>query len=100
MEKKKPQKVKEKLTFEKALERLEQIALRLEDGSLGLDESIEEFEKGILLAKFCHDKLTEAERKVEILQKGESGEVKSKSVKIKEETGEIEDDDELQGTLL
>ncbi len=91
---------KNKLSFEKALEELEKIARKLEEGSLGLDESIAGFEKGIQLAKFCHEKLKEAERKIEILQKGESGTVEKKSVKIKSETGEIEENEDMQGSLL
>ncbi|MCP4134259.1 MAG: exodeoxyribonuclease VII small subunit [bacterium] len=98
VETKKP--VKTELKFEEALKELENIAARLENGDLDLDESIRAFEFGMKYAKLCHDKLEEAERKVEILQKGESGEVKSKQVKVKSDTGEIGDDEELQGSLL
>jgi exodeoxyribonuclease VII small subunit len=91
---------KTKLNFETALNALEEIARRLEDGSLGLEESITEFEKGIRLARFCHQKLEEAERNIEILQKGEDGQVEKRNVKVKPDTGEIEDDDDLQGSLL
>jgi exodeoxyribonuclease VII small subunit len=91
---------KDKLTFESALKKLEQIANQLEDGSLGLEKSIDEFETGIRLAKYCRGKLDEAERKVEILQKGGDGDVKKKQVRVKEDTGEIDDDEDLQGTLL
>ncbi len=91
---------KSKLNFESALGALEEIARRLEDGSLGLDESITEFEKGIRLARYCHQKLEEAERKIEILQKGENGQVEKRNVKVKPDTGEIDDDEDLQGSLL
>lgn len=93
-------KTETKKTFEDALSELEEIAARLEDGTLGLDDSIKEFEKGIKLAKLCQEKLDEAERKIEILQKGESGEVSSKKVAVKNDTGEIDDGDELQGSLI
>lgn len=94
-------KAKGEITFESALKELETIANRLEDGSLSLDKSIDEFERGIRLARFCHQKLEEAERKIEILQKGENGVcVKTKKVKVNKESGEIEDDNDLQGTLL
>lgn len=92
--------VKSKMNFEASLKDLEEVASSLESGELGLDESIKEFEKGVKLAKFCHDKLEEAERKIEILQKGEDNEVKSRPVKIKSDTGEVEDDGDLQGSLL
>jgi exodeoxyribonuclease VII small subunit len=93
-------KEKKKINFETALKDLEKIAEKLEDGNLSLDDSIREFERGIKLAKFCHEKLDEAERKIEILQKGENGEIKSAKVKVKKDIGEIEDDEELQGSLL
>ena len=96
----KPKKTETKKTFEEALSELEEIAARLEDGTLGLDDSIKEFEKGIKLARLCQEKLDEAERKIEILQKGESGEVSSKKVAVKSDTGEIDDGDELQGSLI
>jgi exodeoxyribonuclease VII small subunit len=93
-------KEKKKINFESALKDLEKIAEKLEDGNLSLDDSIKEFERGIKLARFCHEKLDEAERKIEILQKGEQGEIKPARVKVKKDIGEIEDDEELQGSLL
>ena len=93
-------KQKNPMSFEKALGELETIAIKLEKGELGLDESIAEFEKGIKYAKYCHNKLEEAERKISILQKGENSVVEKKPVRIKPDTGEIEDDEELQGSLL
>jgi len=91
---------KKTVNFEKALKELEIIAAKLEDGDLGLDESIREFEKGMKYAKLCHERLEDAERKIEILQKGEDSSVKSKNIRIKNDTGEIDDDEELQGSLL
>jgi len=88
------------MTFESALEELENAANKLESGELGLDDSIKEFEKGIKLARYCQQKLEEAERKIEILQKGADGEVKPGRVAVKNDTGEIEDDEDLQGSLI
>lgn len=93
-------KEKKKLNFESALKDLEKIAEKLESGDLSLDDSIKEFENGIKLARFCHEKLDEAERKIEILQKGEQNEIKAAKVKVKSDIGEIEDEEELQGSLL
>lgn len=90
----------EKLDFEKALKELEEIAEALEEGDLGLDESIRRFEQGMRLAKFCREKLDEAERKIEILQKGEGGKVSAKKVEVDGESGEIANEDDLQGSLL
>ena len=101
MEKKnKPKTGPEKIDFEKALKKLEEIALKLEEGDLSLDESINQFEKGMQLAKFCREKLDEAERKIELLQKGDNNRITKKEVNIDSETGDIREDDELQGSLL
>jgi exodeoxyribonuclease VII small subunit len=97
LEKKKT--AKKKQNFESSLEALEKIAEKLESGDLGLEDSIAEFEKGIKYAKFCHDRLEEAEEKISILQRGKNGEVKEKNIECDPETGEVEDDD-LQGSLL
>lgn len=97
LEKKKKNKID--MTFEDALKELEDIARRLEEGNLDLDESIGEFERGVHLSKFCHGKLEEAERKIEILQKGEDNRIRKKDIKVDQDTGEV-DDDEVQGNLL
>jgi exodeoxyribonuclease VII small subunit len=55
------------LTFEQALEKLEGHVRTLEQGDLTLDESLNIFEDGMKLAKFCGRKLDEAEQKIEIL---------------------------------
>jgi exodeoxyribonuclease VII small subunit len=89
-----------KMEFEKALKELEDIAVKLEDGELSLDESLRRFERGMRLAKYCRDRLDEAERKIEILQKGDDGRVAGKNVAVDGDTGEIDNDDDLQGSLL
>jgi exodeoxyribonuclease VII small subunit len=86
--------------FEEALQALEEIALKLENGTLGLEDSISKYEEGINYARFCQDKLKEAERKIEILQKGEDQKVTKKNIPIKEDSGEVKDDEDLQGSLL
>jgi len=60
--------------FESAISELETIVKRLEDGDLALEKSLELFERGVQLSRFCHSKLEEAERRVEILT--ERGDVK------------------------
>ena len=59
--------------FETALTRLEDIVKKLENGELALDSALELFEEGIKLSRFCHTKLEQAERRVEILLKNSSG---------------------------
>lgn len=63
-----------KFSFEKAMERLEQIVDNLESGELGLEESIKVFEEGVQLSKTCYKKLSEAQLKVKKLIKGDGDE--------------------------
>ena len=63
--------------FETALKRLEEIVKKLENGDLSLDSALDLFEEGINLSRLCHTKLEEAERRVEILLKNGSGQVRA-----------------------
>jgi exodeoxyribonuclease VII small subunit len=56
-----------KETFEDALAELEEVVSRLEDESVGLEEALKLFEKGVKLAKRCRAQLTSVERRVEQL---------------------------------
>lgn len=56
-----------KVPFEKSISDLEEIVTQLEQGDLTLDESIKQFEKGILLARKCQAVLQQAEQKIEVL---------------------------------
>ena len=53
--------------FEKAFQHLEQIVHRLESEELPLDESLQLFEEGIKLSRFCHQRLEEVEKKIELI---------------------------------
>ena len=53
--------------FEVALSRLEAIVHRLEDGQLGLSESLASYEEAIGYLKQCHEALQQAERKIMVL---------------------------------
>jgi exodeoxyribonuclease VII small subunit len=59
--------------FETALQRLEEIVKKLDSGDLPLASLLEIYEEGVTLSRFCHSKLEEAERKVEILTKKVDG---------------------------
>jgi len=61
-------------TFEEALARLEAIVAELEESDLPLERSLAVFEEGVRLSRLLHERLNEAERKVEILMKNEAGE--------------------------
>ena len=60
--------------FEAALAELDLLVKKLEDGDLSLEQSLALYERGVQLSRFCHMKLEEAERRVEILT--ERGELK------------------------
>jgi len=59
---------KERLSFEKAMARLEQIVRSIEEGQVGLEESIRQFEEGMALIRGCRAVLAEAELKIQHLQ--------------------------------
>jgi len=63
--------------FEKSFEKLEKIVHRLENEELSLDESLKLFEDGIGLSRFCHAKLEEVERKIELILADAKGEPKT-----------------------
>lgn len=62
------------LSFEEALNRLEEITGKLESGEVSLEESVELFEKGIELSKICSKRLNDAKQKIISLEEAESGE--------------------------
>jgi len=61
------------IKFEEALGRLERIVGQLEAGNLGLEESLKVFEEGVGLARHCARYLDEAEKRIELLTRDESG---------------------------
>ncbi len=60
--------------FEAAIAELEIIVKKLEDGDLALEKSLELYERGVQLSRFCHARLEDAERRIEILN--DRGELK------------------------
>lgn len=62
------------VSFEAALKELEGIVKQLETGEAKLEESLQLFERGIRLSRFCSQKLEEAEKKIEMLVKDSRGE--------------------------
>jgi exodeoxyribonuclease VII small subunit len=66
----------QELGFEASLSALERIVAQLESGDLPLERALGIFEEGVGMARRCQEKLTEAERKVEMLLR-ERGEIKA-----------------------
>jgi len=60
-------------TFEASLEALEQIVRQLESGDLPLEKSLELFEQGIRLSRECQERLSQAERRIEVLLRDNQG---------------------------
>ena len=60
-------------SFEASLEALEQIVHELESGDLPLEKSLELFEDGIRLSRQCQERLSQAERRIEVLLRDNQG---------------------------
>ena len=60
--------------FEAAIAELETVVKKLEEGDLPLETSLQLYERGVQLSRFCHARLEEAEHRIEILN--ERGELK------------------------
>ena len=56
-----------KQTFEQALTELEGIVNEVEQGKIGLEESIDKYEQGMKLIKYCRDILEAAEKRIETI---------------------------------
>lgn len=76
--------------FEVALAELAEVVEQLESGDLSLEESLTAFEKGVGLVKYCNEKLSEVEKKVELLIKDKDGKLELRA--FESVTEEKEDD--------
>ena len=63
------------LTFEEALAKLEALVHSIEQGKIGLQESIQQYEEGMKLIKRCRSILAEAEQRIQKLQLSAEGEL-------------------------
>ncbi len=71
--------------FEDALQDLEGIVEKLDAGTLSLEESLQAFEEGVALVRFLEEKLTEVEKRVEVLTRDNSGLFQTQSLETDEE---------------
>jgi len=62
-----PKKKSDKVDFESAIKELETLVEQMEQGDITLEQSLENFERGIELTRACQKALQEAEQKVQIL---------------------------------
>jgi len=70
----------DEMSFEEAMVEMEKTVKSLEEGNLSLDRSLQEFEYGIKLSRYLHERLRSAEIKINELIK-ESGEIIETNVK-------------------
>ncbi len=62
-----------KLGFEDSIKRLKTIVEKIEQGEIPLQDSLEQYEQGMLLIKHCRDILQKAEKRIEKISKEQSG---------------------------
>jgi exodeoxyribonuclease VII small subunit len=79
-------KVEEDVSFEEAMEQLEEMVDSLEAGALGLEESLKTFEKGMSLVRMCQKKLEDAETKIAKLVKNKDGSLVTEPFQIEDES--------------
>ena len=73
-----------KISFEKAMKRLEEIVERLESGEASLDETIRLFEEGKRLGQECRRQLTAVEKKIQMIVEKENGEIETAELGVEE----------------
>jgi exodeoxyribonuclease VII small subunit len=81
--------------FEKSFQNLEKIVQRLESEEMPLDESLQLFEEGIRLSRFCHQRLEEVEKKIELILADAKGQPVTEPFEDDEEDEELHDDEEV-----
>ena len=69
--------------YEAAIAELETIVKKMEEGDLALESSLQLFERGVHLSRFCHARLEEAERRIEVLN--ERGELRQAPANLAED---------------
>lgn len=72
--------------FETAMAELDQIVRTLEEGDLPLEQSLTLFERGVRLSRFCHDRLEDAEKRIQVLT--ERGGLRDATESFDKELGE------------
>ncbi len=72
-----------KPNFETSLKELEEIVEQLETSDLALDETLAKYENGIKIYKQCYQILEKAEKKINILLKNSTGDIRTEEFKLK-----------------
>ena len=78
----------EEIKFEKAMEKLEEIVEALEAGDLSLEDALKRYEEGVKLSVICQKRLSQAEKKVEMLVRSQDGKFSKEPFDYDEKAGE------------
>ena len=81
--------------FEAAIAELETIVKKLEEGDLPLESSLQLYERGVHLSRYCHARLEEAERRIEILN--ERGQLQDASASLLNENADSHESQKAKG---
>lgn len=73
------------LAFEAALLKLESIVNDLEKGELSLEEALAHFAEGVSLSQLCLEKLSSAEKQIDLILEEKQGRITAKPLAIQEE---------------
>ena len=73
---------KQKMTFEKAFTRLEELVSEIEGGELSLDDALTQYGEAVKALHLCRKMLAEAEKKIEVLLQDEKGDLKTKAASL------------------
>ena len=87
-------------SFESSLEELEKIVGKLERGDLPLEASLELFEQGIRLSRECQERLSQAERRIEVLLRDQQGRPTVSAFESEKGFGSLTNDDAGSGEDL
>lgn len=86
-------------SFEQALAELESILSEIESGEVGLEQSLQRYERGMFLLQHCREVLQQAEEKIELLSKNQEGRLQTQPLDSTETTDTLESDDQADEGL-
>lgn len=78
--------------FEESLKQLEDLVERLESGEVSLEESLQDFERGVALVRTLRERLDQAQQRVDKIVEQEGGETAAQPMDLMEDDGEDKDD--------
>ncbi len=86
---KKPKDSIEKLNFEQAIKELTTIVGKIEQGQIPLQDSLDQYEKGMALIKHCREILQKAEKRIEKISEAEDKKKKKSDPEKQQETEDL-----------